>query len=201
MTKKSKKGLSNPAAIIAAAPTVVKSGGAAAKKVNKDTGNALSWMTVAGLGIVLFFGYRVFNTIGKVANTGGIIIDEIGGAVTTNPDHGGGNVGNANSDIPHGATITGVQAETLATQLIVIMGSFHKNNEKERNQVYDLLRGKTLVDYQMISAAFGLVRRNPITGEVAPPLLGQKLNLTEWLTVEMGPEGMNELRNITHQIF
>lgn len=197
---KKKKGLRNPAAIMAV-PSVIESGGKAATKINKDTKNSLSILAVVGAGLGLYLVYKLVRTAAKTTDAAGNVIDGIGDAVSTDPNHGGGNVQNANSNIPAGATISGIQAETIASQLANIMGSLGRTNEKEKQQIYAILKGKTPKDYQMISAAFGLVRRNPITGEIAPPLLGQKVNLTDWLTVEMGPDGIAHLRTITNGIF
>lgn len=188
--------LSNPLAIVAADPAAK-----AVKKVNTDTGNSLSWLAVGGGVLVLYVLYQVVKTVGKVGNTAGGLLDELQDAVTTDPDSGGGNVGGGSTTIPYGASINTIQAETIAAELANIMGSFGRLNERETVQILNILSGKTPIDYVMISNAFGLVRRNPITGEVAPPLLGQQLNLTDWLTIELQPTGIQRLRQVMPGVF
>lgn len=193
-TKKSKpKGLKNPAAIMAL-PEAKKT----VAKVNKDTGNSLSWLTVAAGGAVVFLLYKVVQTIGKVANTGGGIIDDIGGQIG-----GGTEIGNpgGSGDIPAGGSISPVQAATIATQLASIFNTFGKLNKAEKQRVYGIMNGWNHIDYQLVFNAFGKQPRNPITGEIALPFLGTMLNLTEWLIMEMDQEGINHLKSITTGIF
>lgn len=190
--EKKREGLKNPAAIMAI-PHVT----GAAKKVNKDTKNALSWAAVAGVGMVVFVAFKLARNVGKALDFGGGIIDEI----KDDPGSGGGNVEGETGTPPPGANISPVQAQTIASQLANIMGGLGKLSGRGRNQVYEIMNGWNYKDYQLVSAAFGRVRRNPITGEIAPPLMGQKLNLTDWLTIEMQPEGIAHLRTITSGIF
>lgn len=204
------KGLGNPIAIAAAstgtemaikgAPNAVKAAGRVGRKVNEDTKGSMSWLLLIGMVAGVYTVWKITAPLRAGAGAIGSGIDAIGGAFSGTPAPG--SIDNINvNDKPKGATITNLQAHTIAAGLLSNMDSWGKSSSKERQNIYALLLNKNAVDYQMISNAFGTPRRNPVTGEHAPPLLGFQMNLTEWLTAEIGSAGINFLRTITHGIF
>lgn len=213
MSKTKSKGLRNPAAI-AAVPIVADQAGKAGKaagkradKINADTNGALSWAIVAMVALGL---YGVWKITAPLRAAGGAAGDAIDGAAAAIKDlfkedftTGGGYV----SDLvdpafkPAGATINVTQASNLASQLFTLFDGYGQLNENEKQQVYAIFLNKNAVDNQMISAAFGRPRRNPILGDSGNVLIGEKKNLQQWVLAEMGQASVNFLKTITHGIF
>lgn len=200
------KGLKNPAAI-AAVPIVgseiSKAGKAAGKradKINKDTKGGLSILLLLGIAAGVYTVWKLTAPLRAGAGATAAGIDAIGDAIGSTPAPG--TIGDTNvNDKPKEATISQIQAHSIAAGLLNEMSTFGKASTKEKNNIYNLLKGKNAIDFQMISNAFGTPRRSPVTGEHAPPLMGFQMNLLEWLSIEIGAEGINHLRTITTGIF
>lgn len=201
-----KKGLNNPIAVAGAelaikgAPNAAKAAGRAGRKINEDTKGSMSWVLLIAMAAGVYTVWKITEPLRSGAGAIGSGLDAIGGAFSGTPAPG--SIDNISvNDRPKGATITNLQAHTIAAGLLSNMDSWGKASSKERQNIYDLLENKNAIDYQMISKEFGTPRRNPITGEHAPPLLGFQYNLTEWLAHEIEAAGINYLRTITHGIF
>lgn len=171
-----------------------------ASRVNADTGGALSWVLLAGVAVGFFALWQMSKPFRTITSTVGDAIEGISNLFTR--DYKG--IGKLNNLVdpayrPQGATINVTQAQTIAAQLFALFDSLGTLNASEKGQVYGLFINKTPVDVQLIDAAFGMPRRNALTGREGSA--GTPLSLSQWLGVEMGAEGMNYLRTITHGIF
>lgn len=144
----------------------------------------ISYILLAGLGI-----YGLYKIANLFKNAG------VGGA--DDPDAGGGNVDTTNpNEVPAGATISKGTAQILAAEILSAVDSIGGVNEEEYMIIENALKGRTFKDYQLISEAFGTPRRSPFTGEESVWwLLGENLNLTQWLTVELDDEQKTRLHN------
>jgi len=138
--------------------------------------------------IAVYHGYNSFKKL-----TDGIVGD---------PNAGGGNIGTDNpTNIPFGATITKAQAEYGAAELLAAMDSVGQLSTAEFDRVKNVLRNKNAVDVAMYSEAFGMPRRNPVTGEEAPWGLGEKLNLLQWLSIETKDWQKAQLKQMIPTVF
>ena len=181
---KSKKGLRNPAAL-----SIMDKGSKAVSTTNANTGNALSWITIAAAGMGLYLVYKAVNNIGKG-------VDKLGDAFTgEEPGAGGGNPLPNNPDTPPtGATITLNQAQTIAASLLAAMNSIGTDTDT----IFALLNNKTPRDYALISTAFGQ-KRYGVFGEGSWP---QPLrDLTYWLNAELSAKEMTKLRTLMPGVF
>lgn len=118
------------------------------------------------------------------------------------------NTGGGNTDIKNpgtqigGATITNTQATTLAARLLAAMDGFGKAGDVGFEIIKSTFRGKTVVDFNLISAAFGTPRRSIFTGEESIAILGgEQLSLAQWLSVELSQKQLNELQGIIPGVF
>lgn len=169
-------------------------------KAAKSTGNFISKNPKAtlylGLGILgVFVGYKLLKGFNKVGNTLSDLLPDAsagGGKLTdiSTPDK-----------VFTGATINLVQAQTLAANILSAMDGIGGLSESEYKIVENALRNKTPKDYQLISDAFGTVPRDPFTGGQTFSLLGQKLNLTQWLTQELKDNQKIRLQEAAPLIF
>lgn len=149
-------------------------------------------MVYVGVGIVAIYGiYKIIKAIDNT--TGGIGEDE---------DAGGGNDDLTNpSGIEPGATINNIQVQVLAADILSAVDGFYGLNESEYMVIENALRSKTPEDFQLISQAFGTPSRSPITGEETFWWMGEKLNLSQWLTIEMDAEQKTRIREAAPLIF
>lgn len=168
------------------ASKVAKSAASAAKKTGQVIVKNPQTTLYVVLGIAaVYVGYKLYKTV-KSATDG----------ITDDPNAGGGNVDDLNNPggIPIGATISLTAAQILAADILSAVDSAGGLNENEYKVVENALRNKNAYDYQLISAAFGTPRRSPITGEESVwYLFGEKLNLTQWLTIELNLEQKTRL--------
>ena len=159
-----------------------------AKKIAKKAADVATdnWKPIAvGVG-VLILGIAAVKAFNFIKNGG------------NDPNSGGGNVGNHNnpSNVPQGASITVSQAESKAAQILGAIDSIGKLSNSEYAIVKDALQGMNPYDFAMISNAFGMPRRNPVTGEESFWPLGEKLNLLQWLQIELKPDQRIDLRKV-----
>lgn len=167
-----------------------------AKGVNK-TGDFMARNTKTfiylGLGaIVLYAGYKAFKSV-----------DKIGDMFFDDPNSGGGNLGDIwqPAKTPTGATINLIQAQTIAADLLSAVDGWGGLNEKEYKIVENALKNRTPKDFQLISEAFGTPPRDPLTGGQTFAILGQKLNLSQWLTQELSGEQKTRIKIAAPLIF
>lgn len=164
-----------------------------AKKAASATNKAGDLMTrnaktvlYVGIGaLAIFVGYKVVKSINAV---GEVFVDD--------PSAGGGAIGDIKnpSKTPTGATINHIQAQTAAATILSAVDGLGGLNEKEYITVENVLKGRTPKDFQMISDAFGMPKRSPLTGEQSFWFFGEKLNLSQWLTIEMNEEQRSRIR-------
>lgn len=146
-----------------------------------------------GLGVLtIYLGYKVYKGINAV---GHVFVDDT--------KEGGGDVGKVNnpSTVPTGATINSVQAHAIAANILSAVDGLGGLNEKEYKTVETALKGKTPRDFQMISEAFGHPKRSPVTGEQSFWFFGERLNLMQWLNVEMNDSQKARLKAAAPLIF
>jgi hypothetical protein len=131
------------------------------------------------------------------------LYDSLSGLVSKNdPNAGGGNINPNNpGSVPIGATITKAQAEYGASELLAAMDSVGQLSTTEFNRVKNVFRNRNAVDVALLSEAFGMPRRNPVTGEEAPWGLGEKLNLLQWLSIETKDWQKAQLREMIPSVF
>ena len=155
--------------------------------------------TILYVGGGLLGGYLLYKLISAVNSVTGGISD----AIKDDPNSGGGNVdiplpGNT----PKNATINNVQAQTAASIILAAVDGFGKVGTKEFETIKKVFQGRNILDYIAISKAFGFPRRSIITGEESVWFLGgEKLNMTQWLTLELSPDQLEELKRIIPEVF
>lgn len=166
-------------------------------KAAKSTGNFISKNPKAtlylGLGILgVFVGYKIYKSFTSVTDV-----------FKEDPNAGGGNLENIKNPAlkPSGATISMVQAQTIAANILSAVDGLGGLNEKEYMIVENALRNKTEKDFQMISQAFGTPKRSPITGEQSFWFFGERLNLSQWLTQELDAKQKARLQAAAPLIF
>ncbi|RRO19680.1 hypothetical protein [Flavobacteriaceae bacterium 14752] len=195
------KGLKNPAAIIAASEASDKLSkiSDSAKKtvsdINSKTNNALAWVAAIGAAGVVYFIFTQFNKINKVQNeVGNTIGDAIDNIKEGASIEGGGSGAITGSSDLGNITITEVQAQSKASQLMEAMDRLGTDFDRIKN----VLNGITPADFVLIADKFGLVRYN-LTGRAFWPY--PERNLLEWLALELNEDEMNELRQLHPKIF
>lgn len=96
-----------------------------------------------------------------------------------------------------GAVISEAEANTKAEQLFQAMNVFSGTDEEV---IYNILRGVSKVDYNMIYNSFGLRYYNTILGEGSPSWLGSLMDLNMWLVHELTTKELEELKRINPQL-
>ena len=166
-----------------------------AQKALTDTGKGIvrNPMTIlyVGVGISAIVGiYLSYNAISKAT-------DGIG----NDPKAGGGNVNPNNANqVVIGATITKSQAETGASIIRTAFRSIGQMTNEEFDILKNVLRGKNAVDYALLSDAFGKPARSP-TGNEVPWWFGEKMNLSQWISVEAKDWQLAQLRQMLPNVF
>lgn len=155
-----------------------------ASKAVKDTADFATdnWqplLILLGIGVGLYAVTKIVGTVSDGFNLG----DAPGaGGGTINPY--GGNT------IPSGATITANQAQFIAAGLKQAMANGWGTDE---DAIFNLLRGKNVKDFALISTAFGSPRYDG-NGEAFFPF--PATNLSNWLTSELNDNEINQLKLI-----
>mgnify|MGYP003638151252 CR=1 FL=1 len=166
-----------------------------AKKALANTGKAITGnpMTTMYVGIGLLAFAALYFSYDAIKNVTSGIGDD--------PNAGGGNVdpNNANQ-VPLGATITNTQAQTGAATIRTAFRSIGQMNNDEFDILKNVLRGKNAVDYALYSKAFGEPSRSP-TGNEAPWYIGEKMNLSQWISVEAKDWQKAQLRQMLPKVF
>lgn len=166
-------------------------------EVAKSTGSYIAknpkTVLYVGLGaLAVYLGYKVVKGVNAVTDI--FVEDEKagGGAISdiSNP-----------SKTPIGATINLIQAQTIAANILSVVDGFGGLSEKGYMVVENALRDKTPNDYQLISNAFGTPKRSPITGEQSFWFLGEKLNLTQWISKELNDDQWIRLKKAAPLLF
>lgn len=179
MAQKKKKGLRNPAAIIAAgaAPEAIKTTSTAASQINKDTKGGLSIMMLILLAAGIYTFWRVTAPFRSVS---GGVSKTIEGIFNTKED-----VPIKHSGTP---TISQLQAQGRAQMLHDAMKGVGTN----WNKVVTALSGLTVADFTLVAQEFGLKTYAPN----GSGWWGDKLNLIGWLQRELSAKEINELNTI-----
>lgn len=185
-----KKGLKNPAAIVAA-PIIGdqfskagKAAGQRADKINKDTKGGLSILLLLGVAVGIYTVWKLTAPIRAGAGAASDAINTIKDGVLNNP------FGTSEAPPPpETSIITDAQAEFKAAQLHDAMIGPGTNWKKIKNA----LEGLTLDDYQLVAQKFGTKRYLIVGGEPFPAPLR---NLNEWLQRELSSAEINELKNM-----
>ena len=142
----------------------------------------LGYIALGGAGI--YIAYKLVTSLNKAAD-----------AVSDDPNAGGGNIDPGNAgNTQNGATITNAQAQTMASRMLAAMATVGKVNDDEFNEIISIFRGRNVKDFALISVAFGEPRRSIFTGEGSTWWLGgEKLNLSQWMALELDNEQKNKL--------
>jgi hypothetical protein len=167
-----------------------------AKNALSNTGKAIvsnpNTSLYLGVGVLALVAvYFSYNSLQKVRD-----------AILDDPDSGGGKIDIKNpSNILLGATITRAQAQTGAARILSAIDSVGQLTTSEFEEVKRVLRNRNAIDYFMISEAFGTPKRSPVTGEESFWLLGERLNLSQWLSIEAKPWQMTQLKQLLPTVF
>ena len=156
-----------------------------AAKAAKNVGSAAAnnWLPIAQLGILSIGGYLLYKTFSGIHNVAADISkpdQDAGSSQSTNP---------SSNTVPSGATITPNQAQIAASHLLNAMNRFGTDTQL----IYNVLRGKTPVDYALIHQAFGEER---YTGVAKGPWPNPYRNLNYWLQSELDQNEWNELKRL-----
>ena len=174
-----KRGLSNPAALIAAGatPEVVKTTASGASQVNKDTKGGLSilvlFMVAAGL-------YTVWKITAPFRSAAAAVSGTIDGIFSVNEDQP--------IPIQGHPTITQLQAKSRAAMLHDAM----RGAGTDWPKIVQSLSGLTVADFTFVANEFGVKTYAPN----GSGWWGDKLNLLGWLQRELSSKEIEQINTI-----
>jgi phage pi2 protein 07 len=185
--------LKNPLVVTAAASKAGKKATKAAKKIDGNTNNALSWIAVIAAGGFVYYMFRQFQKFSdlqdKVAENVQNAFNNITEGLTDSA--GGGVIIDPNLGVPN---ISEMTAQSLATQLYEAMKYWGTDFERIKNA----LNGLTPADFHLVGQKFGLVRYG-FGGRENWPF--PKKNLLQWILEEVSNNQLNELKTLHPNIF
>ena len=177
--KISKRGLRNPAAIIAAgaAPDAIKTASTGAAQVNKDTKGGLSILLLIALAGTMYF---IWKLTAPIRSGAGAVSDTIDGIFSKEEDKP--------IEVQGEPTLTVLQARSRSQMLHDAM----RGPGTDWKKVVQALTGLTVADFTLVAHEFGIKTYAPN----GSGWWGDKLNLVGWLQRELSSKEVQQLNQI-----
>lgn len=171
----------------------VATAGKAAKSINADTNNALSWVAVAAGGALLIMLYRFTKLGGSIADAASATLDGFTENLNNSPDSTNTGIGSGDN-IQDYITISHTEAQNRAVMLLEAMDGAGTDFTRVKNA----LTGINFADYTLIADKFGTPR---YFGTGQAPWPAPERNLSYWIVSEVDNDELAELRTLLPGVF